>query len=181
MDKLDPNLWFLRLVLRGFLKANLEEQEMAFVYDNIRKHRRALWVNLVASVFITLAILDSPPEAINTVISSLIAPVMLLGTAWFAISFGGVPKKLINVAMTTTWWMFSAFLASLSAMFIAVAFITSPWLWPVLGFVYLSVVIACVQYDTADGLKAGLDDAVLKHSRYAVQFYRREGIGEGEQ
>ena len=27
----------------------------------------------------------------------------------------------------------------------------------------------------------GLDDAVLKHSRYAVQFYRREGIGEGEQ
>jgi len=46
-------------------------------------------------------------------------------------------------------------------MFISVGFVTSPYLWPVLALVYIGALIICIQYDTADGLKVGLDDTVL--------------------
>lgn len=173
---MDPVVLFLKLILRGFLKVNLENEEVAFVNDNIRKHRIALWINGVACVFVYLGLRDTPPEAISVVISSLIAPVMVLGGAWFAISFGGVPKKLIDIAMVTTLWMFVAFLVSLSAMFISVAFVTSPFLWPVLVLIYFGAVIACIQYDTADGLKAGLNEAQLKHANLAIEDYEAKRL-----
>jgi len=168
---MDPIVMFLKFILRGFLKAQLEEDEMAFVGDNIRKHRIALWVNVAASVFVYLGLRDTPSESIATVIASLLAPVMVLGGAWFAISFAGVPKRLLDVAMVTTLWMFIAFIVSLTAMFISVGFVTSPFLWPVLGLVYLGVIVGCVQYDTADGLKAGLNEAQLKHATLAIEDY----------
>lgn len=176
LTQIDPIVGLVKLILRGFLKAELGDDELAFVDDNIQKHRRALWINIAASVLVFLGLLTTPAEAIQIVITSLLAPVMILGVAWFAISFGGVPKKLISVAMSTTLWMFIAFVVSLSAMFIAVGFVTSPLLWPVLGIIYLGVVVGCIQYDTADGLKAGLDEAQLTHSRYAVKFYEQQGI-----
>ncbi|MFH1183209.1 MAG: hypothetical protein V1690_03025 [Candidatus Moraniibacteriota bacterium] len=164
MKKIDPIWWFLYFTLRDFLKstAGLGDEELAFVAENIQKHRKVFWINILASALVWRGLLDTPPSAVATVITSLLAPVMVLGSAWFAISFGGVPKKLIGVAMTTTLWMFIAFVVSLSAMFISVGFVTSPYLWPVLALVYLGVIIGCVQYDTADGLKAGLDEAVFR-------------------
>lgn len=180
MKNIDPILLFLNHILQGFFKANLKEEEIEFVGKNIQKHRVALWVNVLACVFVFLGLWDTPTQAIGTVIASLLAPVMLLGTAWFGISFGGIPEKLIKVSMETTLWMFIAFLISLSAMFIAVAFVTSLWLWPVLAIIYIGVIIGCIQYDTADGLKAGLDDAMLRHSRYAIAYYEKEGIGKNE-
>lgn len=174
--RFDPMVWFLEAILSGFLKSELGEEEHGFVKDNIQKHRKALWVNIFSSVLVILGLFSTPTEAIAVVITSLLAPVMILGVAWFAISFGGVPKKLISVAMSTTLWMFVSFLSSLSAMFIAVGFVTSFLLWPVLAIIYLGVVVGCIQYDTADGLKAGLDEAQLTHSRYAVKFYLKQGI-----
>lgn len=177
MQQIDPIYWILRLILRGFFKAELKPEERAFIEDNVRKHRIALWVNVVAIPFVLLGLRQTAPGDIGTVIMALIAPVMMLGGAWFGISFGGVPQKLIDIAMLTTLFMFTAFIVSLSTMFVAVAFISSPYLWPVLLVIYLGALAAFIQYDTADGLKAGLDDALLRHSRAALRYYReKQGI-----
>jgi len=173
---MDPILALLRLILRGFLQADLNPSEQAFVEANIEKHRRVLWVNVMASALIYLSIRNASPDAVGLVITSLIAPVMVLGAAWFSVSFGAVPAKFLNIAMSSTLWMFVSFVVSLSAMFIAVGFATSAWLWPVLALIYCGVLIGCIQYDTADGLKIGLDEAVHKHSRFAIKHYEKEGI-----
>lgn len=179
---MDPFSWLLKAILRGFLSADLKPYEQAFVQDNIRKHRKVLWINVLAIALVWLGLRDTPPSAIGTVITALLAPVMVLGGAWFAISFGGVPKKLIDIAMATTLWMFIAFVVSLSAMFISVGFVTSPYLWPVLALIYIAGITACIQYDTADGLKAGLDDAMLKHSRAMLLWLKdKEGIEPPEE
>lgn len=170
LSRLDPMVWFLEATLRGFLKSDLGKEELGFVRDNIQKHRKALWINLFSSALVVLGLLSTPTESIAIVITSLLAPVMILGVAWFAISFGGVPKNLMDVAMATTLWMFVAFVSSLSAMFIAVGFVTSFLLWPVLGLVYIGVLVGCIQYDTADGLKAGLNEAQLKHALLASEY-----------
>jgi hypothetical protein len=181
-SRMDPFSWFLNGILRGFLTANLKDFELQFVQDNIQKHRKALWLNALASVLVFFALRDTPHDAIGTVINATLAPAMIFGGAWFAVSFGGVPKKLINIAMSTTLWMFIAFLVSLSAMFIAVGFVTSPFLWPVLGLIYAAGVMACIQYDTADGLKSGLDEAMLNHSRAALLWYStKQGITPPEE
>jgi hypothetical protein len=177
---MDPIRALLNLTLRGFLKADLKKDESAFVQDNIRKHRIVLWINLGACVLVYLGLRSTPTNAIGTVITSLLAPVMVLGGAWFAISFGGVPRKLLGIAMSITLWMFMAFLMSLSAMLISVAFVTSFWFWPVLALIYVGTVVACILYDTTDGLKAGLDEAMLKHSRAALMFYEKQGIDPDE-
>lgn len=41
--------------------------------------------------------------------------------------------------------------------------------------------ISCIQHDTADGLKAGLDEALLKHSRAALMYYLKQGISTEEE
>ncbi len=83
--------------------------------------------------------------------------------------------------------MFTAFLVSLAAMMEAVSMIT-PWpIWPALFIIFYGAMNACIKYDTADGLKAGLDDALLKQSRAAILFYLKEGVklpdddGDGEE
>ena len=61
-------------------------------------------------------------------------------------------------------------------MVVAIGFVT-PWsLWPVLALIYAAVDISCIEYDTTDGLKAGLVDAMLMHSRAALQYYAKQGI-----
>lgn len=168
--------WILRLILRRFLVADLKPEEQAFVADNIRKHALVLWINVAGAVLIYLGLRDAAPDVIATVITSLIAPVMVLGGAWFAISFGGVPGHLIAIAMSITLWMFLSFLLSLTAMFLSVGFVTSPYLWPVLALIYIGTIVGCIQYDTADGLKAGLDEMVLRHSRAALRYYEQQGV-----
>ncbi len=178
--KIDPTYWTLRLILRGFINAELRPEEYAFVELNLRKHRAALWVNVLASVFVFLSLRQTPPAVIGVVITSLFAPVMVLGGAWFAISFGGVPKRLINTAMITTLLMFIAFSVSLSAMFIAVGCVVSPYLWPVLALIYACALASCIQYDTADGLKAGLDEARYRTSLAALLCLKGKGIDPDE-
>lgn len=175
---MDPIVLFLKLILRDFLKAELKTNEREFVKDNILKHRKVLWINIVVVGFVCLGLRRTPPDGISTVVSSLLAPVMVLGGAWFAISFGGVPQAFLNVAMTTTFWMFVSFTSALSTMFVSVMFVTSSFIWPVLFLIYLGTIIGCIQYDTADGLKVGLDEWNLRHSRAAVKHYQKEGIND---
>ena len=43
--------------------------------------------------------------------------------------------------------------------------------------IYISAIISCITYDTADSLKIGLDEFSLKHSRAALRYYKqKEGI-----
>jgi len=182
MHKIDPFYYFLRLVLARFYKSDLGDEDLDFVNENLNKHRIAQWVNLVVTMGSGYGVAGAPPESLGTLIPGLLGPVMVLGAAWFSISFGGIPSKLIDVAMSVTFWMFTAFIASFSAMFVAVAVIT-PWpVWPALATIYIGTVISCVQYDTTDGLKAGLDETQLKHSRAALMDYATRGIDpDGEE
>jgi hypothetical protein len=173
----DPILLLLRfVVLRHFWLADLEKSEQSFVAENTKKHRVCLWITIVSSSLVLWGLSTVPNESLGTVIGGLLGPVVVFGGAWFFVSFGGIPIKLLRVAMSITLWMFSAFCVSLATMFIAVGFVSPPQIWPVLAFVFIAGWIACVRYDTADGLKAGLDEAQLHHSRAALTYYRNMGI-----
>ena len=182
LNKIDPiHLWLEKVVLRQFYKTNLSAEERSFIQDNTQKNRRALWLNVAAAVLIYIGLNQVDGDALRSIITALLAPVMVMGAAWFAISFGGIPAKLINAAMSITFWMFTAFSVSFTAMCVAICMI-SPWpIWIVVVVIYYGTISACLQYDTADGLKAGLDDTVLKHSRAALRFYRNQGISIDEQ
>jgi hypothetical protein len=176
MWRIDPFYWYLRASHRTLFSAVLKPEELSFVKLNLVKHRRVQWINLISSVLIFFGLRDVPTEQIGAVITALLAPVMVMGAAWFAVSFGAIPARLIKTSMVVTFWMYVAFKVSLSTMFIAIGFVTPPAIWPVLSLIYLAVDFSCAQYDTADGLKAGLDEAVLNHSRAALLYYQQQGI-----
>lgn len=179
-EKIDPFALFLRLVLKGFYKGDLKDHEKQFVDENLTKHRKVMWVNLFDSICMIFALREAQPEDFTVLITALVAPVVVLGGGWFMISFGAIPAKLISVSMTITLCMFTAFVIALTTMFMAVGFVTSPFAWPVLGLIYLGTVASCVMYDTADGLKAGLDEAMLWHSRAALAYYAKKGINPSD-
>ncbi len=173
LNNIDPFFLFLRyVVLRGFLHCDIQQDERGFVQDNIHKHRCALWINFLTMLCVMWGLLKTQEEGYSTIISALIGPVMVFGGAWFSMSFGGVPAKLMNIAMSITFWMFTAFLVSLTTMFISVAFVSPMQIWPMLVVVFCAGYMSCVQYDTADGLKAGLDDTLLRASRAHILYYK---------
>lgn len=176
LKKYDPFFWIIRLILDGFFRADLGQRERVFIEDNISKHRKVLWITSLTSVLILLGLQSSSKEDLGLLISSLIAPVMVMGSAWFSISFGGIPAKLISVAMSVTFWIFTAFMVSFVAMLTAVCFVLNIVMMPALALIGVGVVCGCIQYDTADGLKSGLDDAQLTHSRYAIANYKNQGV-----
>ncbi len=176
MKKLDPFYWYMILAHRQLLKAHLHAEEKIFVFTNINKHRTAQWINLFAAVIIFFALRSVPRADMGSVISALLAPVMVMGGAWFSLSFGAIPARLIDCSMSVTLWMYTGFKVSLTTMFLALGFITPPLLWIVFAVIYLAMDLSSTVYDTADGLKAGLDEAVLKHSRAALIYYNSQGI-----
>lgn len=180
LTQIDPCYLVVKLILRPFNTGNLAEPEAAFVAENARKHANVLWLNLVAIVLVAFGLGNASDEAIGQIINALIAPVMVMGAAWFGISFGGVPRQLMNIAMLITFWMFTAFSISLTTMFVAVVYSVHPIMWPVFIIVYVGALTSCILYDTTDGLKVGLDEAVLLHSRYGIAHYRKEGVNLDE-
>jgi len=179
MKNIDPIYWMLKLCLKKFLSADMGEAEKRFVLKNIDKHRLVLWLDLFAAVLVYYGVRSA--AEVSTLVLAMIAPVTVMGAAWFAVSFGAIPKKLMSEAMSITSWMFLGFSLSLMAMFVSVAYISPVTLWPVLGLIFVSTIVSCIKYDTADGLKAGLDEAVLTHSRYAIEYYRKTGIKTDEE
>ncbi len=163
---------------RSFFASNPSQDERDFALRNINKHRGIQWLNLAMSVLIWVSLSQASPETFPLLINALIAPVMLLGSAWFAISFGAVPARFINFTLSITTWMYAAFKVSLSAMFLGIGFVAPQTLIPVLLFIYISIDMACIPYDTVDGLKAGLDEYNLRHSKVALRYYHNQGINE---
>ncbi|MBT3418972.1 MAG: hypothetical protein HOC34_03270 [Candidatus Magasanikbacteria bacterium] len=181
LQKIDPFYYLLRyIILKKFFSTNIKKHQTNFVLENIMKHRQILWINVITLSLAILGFISGQINDLNTVAIGLAAPVMFLGGAWFAVSFGGIPKNLLTLAMTITFWIFSAFSIALSLMITTLIFVT-PWhFWPALIIIYIGTVFACIQYDTTDGLKVGLDEAQLRHSRAALLFYEKQGINPEE-
>ncbi len=178
---IDPMMYLARFIVRPFLESSIAKDEKQFILENVDKHRKAFWITAISAICVFIGLRSLSVSELTTVVSALIAPVMLLGTAWFAISFGGVPTKLLHVAVSITFFMFTAFLVSLTTMFVAISFISPSILYPVFALIYVATVVSCIQYDCTDALKVGLDDALLRHSRAAIRYYQeREGINIDE-
>lgn len=178
--KIDPIYWVLRLLHLIFTLAPLEAHERAFVEDNVLKHQIVTWVTIGAAYLVHRGLREVPQSAIGIIIAALAGPAILLGAAWFTVSLGAIPEKLRSVGMLITGSMFASFMVALVTMFMSTMYITPAPINIVLALVFAGIVISGILYDTADGLKVGLDEAVLRHSRYAVSFYRKQGIKETE-
>lgn len=176
MTRIDPIYWLVRLILKPFYEANLVAHEKAFVEENARKHANILWLTLIVSLIAFWGLQRTPREDFDRILLALTAPLAVTGLAWYSITFGGIPQRLISIAMWITFLLFLAFMVSLSTMFIALLFIVDWLIWPSLALIYVGLTLCGILYDTSDGLKAGLDEALLKHSRAALLFYEEQGI-----
>lgn len=184
---MDPFFW-VALSFSYFLlgkKYKLNQTESLFILDNVAKHRLVLWVNLLGGSLVYHSLVGSTPEQLSALINVLLAPAFITGGAWFAITFGGVPEKLLDAALIITFWMLSAFSLSLTTMGVAVYFsLNGSWmLLSVILFINLSVILSAIMYDNIDGLKVGLDEALKSNSqanlRYLKKFHDVEPPAEG--
>lgn len=178
LKHIDPVFYVLRyfVLKRFFIKKLLPEEEF-FVQKNINKHRLITWLTVVFVYVGYLGLVNVDIDSMFTVILVLLGFSTITGTAWFAISFGGISAKFLDIAMEITFWMFLSFTLSLSLMVIAISLVAPISLALIMGVAASALIISAIQYDTTDGLKSGLDEAVLKHSRAALIYYReKEGI-----
>ncbi len=165
-SRIDPIRFYVQWWHRGFTDKQIEKFEREFVDDNITKHVTVNWLTLACTCAVVYALRGSTKEAADSMILSLIGVVTVMGSAWFAISFGAVPLKFIDVSMTITRSMYLAFKVSFVATMIAVAHaVPSPALWPVFVLLYVAADAASMLYDTSDGLRAGLDNEMLEFAK----------------
>lgn len=165
------------LFLRRITRLATEEQ-MEAVNENTIKHLKVMAVMILLvpiAVFLKLAPILCESELLLRLAgkvdpTNLTAVIMVMGGAWFFITFGAVPKALEKVAMDITLWMFMGFILSLEWLIIFMI-IESPLSAPPLLLIFWSVYAAAVQYDTMDIFKAGLDESQLKFSRLGRVVY----------
>lgn len=156
--------WIAFFLSRPIFNYPLQANEVDFIHDNINKHRTVLWANVVAALTLFHSLKSLSITELNSLISALMAPAFVTGAAWFAITFGGVPQRLLPLAINITLWMFAAFTVSLTTMFMSLYFILPIPIFLVFGFIVLAIVISAARYDNVDGLKAGLDEALRMHA-----------------
>lgn len=84
---IDPFYRYMRFAHRRLFKATLKAEEYAFVVKNINKHRLIQRINLFVAILVFFALQTVLSGDVGVVITALIAPVMVMGTAWFAVSF----------------------------------------------------------------------------------------------
>lgn len=153
-----------------------------FLLENLNKHRIVLWFNIVAAIFLWLgglkATLTFGDQGV--IVTGLLAPAMVTGGAWYAVSFGGIPEKYIGTALRLTFCMYLAFSLSMTLL-TALLIALTPWPvgWFILFPMYASLYIASMLYDNLDGLKIGLDTSLLKYSRAALNYYQKKGFVTG--
>src|ERR1051325_160233 len=194
-NRLDPVYLFLDVVVfeRLFrpLKRNdpggyeqLTLADIDFLIENLKKHRLILWINLLLTVYLSAGGLDaifrSGDQGI--VVTGLLAPAVITGAAWYAVSFGGIPEKCIGTALILTTLMFLSFSLSMTLLTALLCKLTP---WPVGLFilipVYAALYIASLLYDNLDGLKIGLDSTLLKFSRASLAYYQKHGYVIGSE
>jgi ABC-type multidrug transport system fused ATPase/permease subunit len=176
LNAFDPLYWFAFMLCLPVLSVNLNKYEAAIIRQNIRKHRTVFWITLAGGLFVWYGISISEKDKLGELVSAMLAPSVVTGTAWFAISFGGVQEKLLKAAIDLTKWMFAAFILSLVTMAIALIQIVS---WPVaivVCFIIGLVIFSAITYDNVDSLKIGLDDALRRHSLTMLYKLYSDGI-----
>jgi len=52
MNKLDPFFWLSRIMHSSFMDAELNDQERAFIGENIQKHRKIFWLTFLVGVMV---------------------------------------------------------------------------------------------------------------------------------
>jgi len=174
---LDPFFWLVYLFSAFLLteKYKLNRVELSFILDNVDKHRKVLWVNFIGGYLVFISLLDNTPEQLSALISVLTAPAFITGGAWFAITFGGVPTRLLDAALVITFWMFSAFTLSLTTMSIVAYYILDGEILMliVLLFINFSVIVSAILYDNIDGLKVGLDESIKSSSQAILRHLKK--------
>lgn len=98
----EPTKILLEKILRLFLEADLKKEEKEFIQDNISKHQRIIWINILTATFVLFSLGNYSGDR-SILIAAMIAPAMITGGAWFAVSFGGIPAKLIQTALQITF------------------------------------------------------------------------------
>lgn len=185
---IDPLFW-VSYSFSYFLlspKYKLTKFEIAFIMDNIQKHRIVLWVNFIGGMIAFYALADNSQEQLNSIVLLLMVPIFVTGSAWFMISFGGVPTKLLDVALIITFWIFSAFTLSLTTMLIVAYYILEGemFIQIVILFIYICIILSAIIYDDLDGLKIGLDETLKDNSeatlRYLKKYYNITPPAEGD-
>jgi hypothetical protein len=171
---IDPMYWVAFFLSSPIFKYQLQTNEINFIHDNINKHRIVLWANLIAAIVLFRSLTGLSIAELNSLISALLAPALVTGGAWFAITFGGVPQRLLPLAINITLWMFAAFTVSLTTMFLSLYFILPIPIFLVFGFIVVAIVISAARYDNVDGLKAGLDEALRMHSLTHVKHLQEK-------
>lgn len=156
--------------------------DVDFLVENLNKHRIVLWLNILLVIYLathglTKILSDGNKDIIVT---GLLAPAMVTGGAWYAVSFGGIPEKYIGTALRLTFCMYLSFSLSMTLL-IALLIALTPW--PVgvflLSPMYAGLYIASMLYDNLDGLKIGLDTSLLKFSRASLNYYQKKGFVTG--
>ena len=163
--------WDFQRSINELVETNRKLEEKAILFDNTWKHVKIAIVGLIFLpylVFVSLGI-----ENILLVLTGLLGVIMVFGSAWFVITFGAVPARLMRMAINLSFWMFLAFVLSLEATAVVLC-IALPLLTPVLAVVFFGAYIASVKYDTADSLKLGLEPAQFQLARYGTKYFRRE-------
>jgi hypothetical protein len=190
INRFDPVYQFLdRVVFRGLFQPRkrsipgefeqITAADIDFLVENLNKHRLVLWLNIILAGYLILhgldAILKHGDPAV--VVTGLLAPAMITGGAWYAVSFGGIPEKFISSALVLTFCMFLSFTLSMTLLVSLLCKLTP---WPIAIFfllpIYVGVYVASILYDNLDGLKIGLDTALLKFSRAALNYYQKHGL-----
>lgn len=157
----------------------LENADIDFLVENLRKHRLVLWLNVLLATYLKVHGLSAIAAVGDSgvVVSGLLAPAMVTGAAWYTVSFGGIPEKFVSTALVLTFWMFLAFSLSMTLL---TALLCSLTPWPVGAFVlcpiYAGLYVSSMLYDNMDGLKIGLDSTLLKFSRASLNYYQKHGF-----
>lgn len=144
----------------------LPTSDRGIVMQNVSKHRWVFWIATIIgiSTYMGLLELGDDKAAIQGLISVLLAPAFVTGSAWFAITFGGIKEDLLVAALGLTMWMFGAFVGSMVMMAVSVSFILPMYITCALIAIIMMVIYAAITYDNVDALKIGLDDALRKNS-----------------
>lgn len=106
LNRIDPVYLLLdRLVFRGLFQPpkrtmpgefeQLTAADTDFLVENLNKHRLVLWVNVILAGYLAAYGLDAILKAGDptVVVTGLLAPAMITGGAWYAVSFGGILRS----------------------------------------------------------------------------------------
>ena len=156
----------------------LEYADLDFLVENLLKHRAILWVNILLVLYLVLhglpLIFNAGDQAL--VVTGLLAPAMITGSAWYTLTFGGISEKFLGTAMTLTRWMFLAFSLSMTLLVALLCFLTPVVINVTLVLIYIGLYVSSVLYDNVDGLKIGLDTTMLRFSRASLNYYQKHGF-----